>query len=87
MVSAMLSDSNLQRLRWQCRRGMLELDLLLTGFVERSAAGLDDAQLACFEYLLQQSDQLIYDWLFEHQVPTDREVIRLVKKIRTGTDT
>ncbi|MBT8134773.1 MAG: succinate dehydrogenase assembly factor 2, partial [Gammaproteobacteria bacterium] len=38
--------------RWQCRRGMLELDLLLNNFVEKKARTLTDQQKQSFELLL-----------------------------------
>ncbi|MDJ0806588.1 MAG: succinate dehydrogenase assembly factor 2, partial [Gammaproteobacteria bacterium] len=37
----MNDDAELNRLRWQCRRGMLELDLLLLGFLETRYPRLD----------------------------------------------
>ena len=35
--------SELARLRWKCRRGMLELDLLLRDFLDSGYQDLDDA--------------------------------------------
>ena len=78
----MQDQRTLQRLRWQCRRGMLELDLLLLAYVDKAAVNLDSQQLALFERLLNRPDQIIYDWLFKHQIPTDKEVSQLVDEIR-----
>lgn len=44
------------KLAWQCRRGMLELDLLLQGFLERGYDTLDDGSRAAFAELLCYPD-------------------------------
>ncbi len=53
--------SELDRVRWQCRRGMLELDLVLARFVERHFAGLPSDQRAAFKTLLEHSDSVLWD--------------------------
>ncbi len=45
------------RLRWRCRRGMLELDLVLARFLQRHCARLTVQQLAEFDELLDLPDQ------------------------------
>lgn len=72
------------RLRWQCRRGMLELDLLLNRFLETGFAVLDDAGRADFVRLLGYQDQIIYDWLMGQAVPADAALRRLVGQIRAA---
>lgn len=47
-------------LRWQCRRGRLELDILLQRFLERAEHTLDAAQCEAFGRLLDlEDDQLL----------------------------
>ena len=53
--------SELDRVRWQCRRGMLELDLVLSRFVERHLVELLPDQLAAFKALLEHSDSVLWD--------------------------
>lgn len=53
----------IKRLRWQCRRGMLEVDLILMRYLERRYVQASGAEQACFERLLQESDQRLFDWL------------------------
>ena len=48
------------RIRWQCRRALLELDLVLEGFLERHFDRLDDEQLANFQELLQCEDHPLW---------------------------
>lgn len=45
------------RLRWKCRRGTLELDLLLQQFLERDYARLDTQAQNRFEALLALGDE------------------------------
>lgn len=61
---------------------MRELDLLLLDFLERGYPGLDPTQRACFETLLEFPDQVLFEWLMGHSVPSDRDVLELVKQIR-----
>jgi antitoxin CptB len=72
------------RLRWQCRRGMLELDLLLNRFLETGFAALDDAGRADFVRLLGYQDQIIHDWLMGQAVPADAALRHLVGQIRAA---
>ncbi len=70
------------RLYWQCRRGMLELDWLLRGFLDRvyDSMGLDELQT--MENLLTYPDPVLLEWLMGRMVPFDKDIARLVEKIR-----
>lgn len=60
---------DIKRLKWKCRRGMLELDLLL-GEILKNRYGLlppDHQQL--FDELLDEGDQDIYAWLMGTKTP------------------
>ena len=70
------------RLKWQCRRGMLELDLLLQDFVERQLNNLSEQALQTLEDLLNTPDPLLYDWLMGRQTPEDKELSALVAIIK-----
>ncbi len=59
--SSILDPAVLQRLRWRCRRGLLELDIVLGRFVEHGYAGLDDAQKIEFDILLDLPDNTLWD--------------------------
>ncbi len=66
---------------WRCRRGIRELDLLLTTFVERHFDDLSEPEKREFEKLLEQADQDILTWVMGRAVPPDAETARLVAKI------
>lgn len=70
------------RLRWQCRRGMLELDVLLGGFLEDAYTSLSAQEQALFVKLLECSDQDLFMWLTGKTQPTDPDIILMVEKVR-----
>ncbi len=52
----------LNRVRWLCRRGMLELDAWLTLFLETRHVELDPAMRASFARMLEEDDMALFDW-------------------------
>lgn len=70
------------RLRWACRRGMLELDVLLGNFLEEAYANLSEEMKLGFERLLSENDQDLFMWLTGKETPLDPDFITLVEKIR-----
>ncbi len=69
------------RIRWHCRRGMLELDLVLNAFVERHLDGLDASRLAAFQGLLERTDPELLDLVMGRDQARDdreREVLALM---------
>ena len=47
---------SLSKLRWQCRRGCKELDLLLTDYLENRYQLADDKEKALFQQMLKMED-------------------------------
>ncbi len=82
---AATADAELSRVGWQCRRGMLELDLLLSQFLTTGFARLDAAGRADFLRLLGYPDQIIHSWLMGREPPADAELRRLVTQIWAAT--
>lgn len=80
--------SEQQRLLWQCRRGMLELDELLSHFVRQHYQQLSSSEQQNFEELLQEPDPHISDWIFNHQPinkPHLTKIVALLKEQRVTT--
>ncbi len=75
-------DRDFARLQWQCRRGMLELDLLLQQFLEQDYHNLDAQQRQTFSVLLESPDQLLLEYLMGHTVPFDAKMADVTKRIR-----
>lgn len=74
---------NLARLRWQCRRGMLELDAILQPFFERYFLDLSKEQQAEFERLLTSSDQDLFAWFIDSTKPDDPKLVALIQEIKS----
>ena len=53
----------LNRLRWNCRRGLLENDLVLEKFLVSHAETLDDEHLAALNKLLELDDNSLWSLL------------------------
>jgi len=68
---------------WQCRRGMLELDLLLNNFVNKAVETLTPQQKACFELLLSYPDQTLLDLLLGNSMASDPSISIIIEKIRS----
>ncbi len=51
----------LQRVRWRCRRGLLELDIVLGRFIDRHYSTLDEQQRLAFDELLDLPDTEFWD--------------------------
>lgn len=71
-------DDKLNRLRWKCRRGMLELDLILLKFVEEHYQTLTPTQQQMFDRLLDEQDPQLYEWFLGKGVPKDKELATIV---------
>jgi len=59
------------RLRWQCRRGMRELDELLLAYLERRYPVADDDEKEAFRAVLALADPELNSYLFQKQTPPD----------------
>ncbi len=75
------------RLRWKCRRGMLELDILLQSFLDTGYAALDQADTQRFAQLLDYEDNPLFDLLMGHMQPADGDFVPLLKAIRASATT
>jgi len=69
------------RLRWACRRGMLELDVLFMPFVEQGYDALNDEDKATFQRLLAADDPDLFAWFMGHEQCKDEALARMVKII------
>lgn len=58
----------LERARWRCRRGLLELDIVLQRFMDKHYTGLNDEELRQFENLLSLPDNDLWDMITEKKM-------------------
>lgn len=73
--------NNKPRLRWACRRGMLELDVLFLPFVDEAFDQLTESQKLTFERLLEGDDPDLFAWFMGHQECKDAELNDMVQLI------
>lgn len=59
----MPEDVRMRRLRWLCRRGMKELDVLLEAFLANEEANLRAGDWPELEALLNEEDDRIWHWV------------------------
>ena len=72
----------LERIRWRCRRGLLELDIVLGRFIEQHYAGLDEAQQVVFDVLLDMPDTVLWDMIAGRKEAAQGEQQALLEKLR-----
>ena len=69
------------RLRWQCRRGMRELDVLLSGFLDAHYESASEADKAAFRALLGLSDPELVSYLLSGEPPDDPRLRAIVARL------
>ncbi|NZA27023.1 succinate dehydrogenase assembly factor 2 [Luteimonas sp. SJ-92] len=78
----MSGGGDLGRLRWRCRRGMRELDVLFTRYLDRSWAAASDGERRLFLQLLDGEDDRLWRWFMGYEAVADVELDALVRRIR-----
>lgn len=78
------TDTELSRLRWRCRRGTLELDLLCERFLADIYPSLKIEERRIFDEILNATDPLIMAWISGRAVPERPEFMRIIQRLRSG---
>lgn len=74
------------KLRWRCRRGMKELDLLTLGYLERHYPRATPEEQRAFEELLELQDPVLMAYMVGRDAPADATAARVVKTMRALMD-
>ena len=69
MSDALLDERGLSKLRWRCRRGLLENDLFIERFLARHATTLTVAQAGALGALMDLADNDLLDLLLARKDP------------------
>jgi len=72
------------RLRWHCRRGLLELDLIFARFLSTRFEALDTQQIAALEALLQFEDTDLWEMVSGRAQCERTDLAELVSLLRTA---
>ena len=78
-----MDDSELRRLRWRCRRGLLENDIVLERFLELYGSRLSDRQAKAFGRLLDCGDKELFDLVIRRSEPGDPDLVEVVELLRS----
>lgn len=91
-IDTAIDPASLSRLKWRCRRGMLENDLLLERFFKRHEGALTHAQAQAIESLMDLPDNDLLDLLLartepqgELAQPDVQDVLALIRVKRAQT--
>ncbi|WP_373745949.1 succinate dehydrogenase assembly factor 2 [Neisseria dentiae] len=71
-----------RRIRYQTRRGLLELDIVLGRFMDKEFQNLNDEELAVFVDILELPDQEFLALVNQKEETTDARFLPLLEKIR-----
>lgn len=75
-------SENINKLRWRCRRGTLELDLILLRYLENRYLTAGSTEQQIFLQLLDLEDSDLMRYLMGEQSPADANLAELVALIR-----
>ena len=74
--------SELNRIRWHCRRGMLELDLVLTKFLDHRFDSLTPHQKELFVQLIDTSDNDLWDLISNRNSRENNHLKEIIELLR-----
>ena len=75
-----MPDAERARIAWRCRRGLLELDLILQRFIETQYPALNERERALLARILEESDADLWEWVQGANPPA--EYCELVARLR-----
>lgn len=71
-----------EKLRWHCRRALLELDIIFQRFWQRAGDNLDDATADALERLLELEDHDLWDLVSGRTTTEDPPMKSMVESLR-----
>ncbi len=80
----MIDQRSWERLRWRCRRGMLENDIILTRYLDALAGAIDEQELSALDRLLDLPDNELWDLLSGRTQGPDQALRDLVEQLRSA---
>jgi antitoxin CptB len=70
------------QLKWRCRRGMRELDVLLERYLQERYPSAPAAEQQAFAALLEAPDPQLFAYVVQREVPVDPEWAHVIAKLR-----
>jgi antitoxin CptB len=72
------------KLRWRCRRGIKELDILLTRYVDERYRAASAEEQQAFQHLLETQDPVIYAYCLGEERPPEH-LAALIERITANS--
>ena len=82
-MARVMDDVDTARIRWRCRRGLKELDVLMERFAEDCLPRLSPPLIPVLERLLDEADSDLLEWIIGRTTPHAREYIPLIELLRS----
>jgi antitoxin CptB len=79
-----MDATELNRLRWRCRRGMLENDLILARYLEARGGAISAQEVAALDRLLDLPDDELWDLIAGRSEPADPGLLPMVAQLRSA---
>lgn len=73
---------HLSKLKWRCRRGVKEFDVLFNHFLDNEYPDLTEEQQGFFHVLLDEQDPIIMDWLFDRSQPQNEGLKWIIGRLQ-----
>ncbi len=81
MTKAQQQEAYLAQLRWRCRRGLRELDVLLMNYFDHHFAKSEPSRQQAFVALLELQDPVILSYLTGTSQPQDRAIADIIQQL------
>lgn len=82
MNAEMMLDAEQRRLAWRCRRGMLELDIILQKFVNEQFGTLTIDELQVFDEMLDLPDSDFWEKIRDTKQVSNQSLQSVLSKLR-----
>ena len=63
---------NSKRIKWRCRRGVLELDVILHRYYDKKFDTLPADEKDLFALMLEEPDPILINWLIKRETPSPK---------------
>lgn len=70
------------KLAWRCRRGLKELDLPLTSYLNEQYNIASSEERERFHRLIEEPDVILWRYLYQGLQPVDPRLESIIRKIR-----
>ena len=79
-----MNATELNRLRWRCRRGLLENDLILARYLDARGAAISAEEVVALDRLLDLQDGELWDLITGRSEPADTRLLPVVAQLRSA---